>query len=224
MIQGLECLPITECLFEPVNLQTARTIANGQNVNLTIGHPYWAASIRVELPNKQAKAVWRTWAASRQGSRFPFLATPKFSAIPRAASLTDSGLSISAIDVGLSTITLAGAGSYTAKIGDMISYYTAAGGYYLGTITAGGVAVAGALTVSVWPYPKAPHATTARPRRMYPLGEFYLTGRLARTETAEPDYMEFEARQIIRVGGDDVSPIAPPLQDANLAIVEALTL
>ena len=224
MIQGLECEVITECLFEPVNLQTERTIANGQSVSLTIGHPYWTASMRVETPTRQAKHVWRTWATSRQGARFPFLATRKFSAIPRGGSLTDSGLSISAIHVANSTITLAGAGTYTAKIGDMISYYTAAGGYYLGEITAGGTAVAGAVTLSVWPYPKEPHATTARPRRMYPLGEFYLTGRLARTETHDPDYMEFEARQIIRVGGDDVSPISPPMQDANLPIVEALTL
>lgn len=224
MIQGLDCKGVTECLFEPVNMQTERTEASGDSLTLTVGHPRWNVQIRVETPNRQAKRVWRAWVTSREGTKNPFLISRSFSLSPRLGPVIDTGLSISAINAANSTISLEGAGAWSSRVGDMLSYYTAAGGYWVGEILANVTASGGALTVPVWPFPVAPHATLARPRRNFAFGEFYLTGRLSRQETAEPDFLEFEARQIIRRAGGQASPIAPPAQDANFPILETIEL
>jgi hypothetical protein len=80
----------------------------------------------------------------------------------------------------------------------------------------------GNITVQVWPPPATPHASTARPRRNYAFGEFYLSGRLSRTETKEPDFIEFEARQLIRLAGGAVSPFTQPASGTNFAVTESL--
>lgn len=224
MIQGLDHKGITDCLFVPNEVQTERTIANGDNVNLTIGHPYWTAEIRVETPNRQSKAVWRAWHAARRGSRVPLLISRSFSLRPRAGAVSDTGLAVSSVNKAASTVSLSGAGSWAAKPGDMLSYYTAAGGYWIGEVTAAATASSGNITVPVWPFPATPHASLARPRRNYAFGEFYLTGRTQRQETADPDYFEFEARQLIRVAGGVASPYDPPAQDQNFAVAESLSL
>lgn len=223
MIQGLDCKGITDCLFTLNQVQTERTIGSGDSVNLTIGEPYWTAEIRVETPTRQSKAVWRSWIAARRASRVPMLISRAFSLIPRGGPVVDTGLSVTSIHVANSTVTLGGAGTYTAKPGDMLSYYTAAGGYWIGEITAAATASAGAVTVSVVPAPKTPHASLARPRRYYAFGEFFLT-RERRQETHDPDYLEFEARQIIRVADGVVSPFEPPASGSNFAVAEALDL
>lgn len=222
MIQGLDYNGVVECLFTPNEQQTDRTIANGESVNLMIGEPYWTAAIRVETPTRQSKAVWSAWLASRRGSRNPFLISRSWRLIPRAGPISDSGLTVASVNKGASTVSLSGAGSWNARIGDMISYYTAAGGYWIGEITAPAAASGGNITVQVWPPPATPHASTARPRRNYAFGEFYLSGRSARTETKEPDYIEFEARQLIRLAGGNVSPFAPPASGVNFAVTESL--
>ena len=224
MIQGLDCLGVTECLFDLQDVQTDVPVASGESITLTTGHPYWMLSIRVETPTRQAKAIWRNWHARQRAARKPFLASRSFSLIPRAGAISDTGLSVSGYNACASTVSLAGAGAWNAKIGDMISYYTAAGGYWLGEVQAPASASSGNIVVSVLPFPVAPHASLARPRRMYALAEFRLTGRAARTETHEPDYLEFEARQIIRIAGGQASPISPPASGVNLDITETLAL
>lgn len=224
MIQGLDPKGITDCLFTLNEVQTERTIANGDSVNLTIGEPFWTAEIRVETPTRQSKAVWRSWIAARRASRVPLLISRAFSLIPRAGAVSDTGLGVSSVNKANSTVSLSGAGAWSAKPGDMISYYTAAGGYWIGEITAAAEASSGNITVSVVPPPATPHASLARPRRMYAFGEFYLTGRQQRQETADPDYLEFEARQLIRVAGGVASPYEPPASGSNFAVLESLDL
>lgn len=224
MIQGLDYNGITDGLWTLNFLQTERTIANGDSVNLSIGVPYWTAEIRVETPTRQSKAVWRSWLNARQASKVPLLISRAFSLVPRAGSVTDTGLGVSSVHKANSTVTLSGAGTWDAKPGDMLSYYTDAGGYWIGEITAAASASGGAITVSVVPTPATPHATLARPRRMYAFGEFVLSGRVQRQETADPDYLEFEARQIIRVTGGEASPYEPPASGSNFTIAETLTL
>lgn len=222
MIQGLDCAGITECRFEPVEIQTDRNIASGEALNLTVGVPFWRASIRVETPTRQAKRVWSTWATARRGSRNTFLLSRSFAMAPRAGVVNDTGLGVSAVNFGASTVTLSGAGTHPVSTGDMISYYTAAGGYYIGVATAAAIPAGGSVTLAVWPPPPAPHGSTARPRRMWAFAEFFLTGRLNRSETAEPDFLEFEARQMIRPPGGAASPIAPIASGTNSAITESL--
>lgn len=224
MIQGLDPRGITDCLFELNEVQTERTLANGDSINLTIGQPYWTAEIRVETPTRQSKAVWRSWINARRASRVPLLISRAFSLRPRAGIVDDSSLAVTGIHVANSTVSLSGAGAWDAKPGDMLSYYTAAGGYWIGEINAAASASGGAITVSVNPPPATPHASTARPRRMYAFGEFYLTGRIQRQETADPDYLEFSAQQLIRVSGGTASPYAPPLSGQNFPVVETLAL
>ena len=223
MIQGLDHTGITECLFEPVEVQTDRTIANGEGLNLTVGVPFWRASIRVETPTRQSKDVWRAWATGRRGSRNPFLMSRSFSIIPRGGACDDSSLAITGTNFGAGQIGLSGAGAHISRTGDMFSYYTAAGGYYIGEMLQPALPTAGVTTLVVWPPPPAPHASTPNPRRMYAFGEFYLTGRLNRTETHEPDYIEFEARQLIRVAGGAASPFSPPIASGtNATVTESL--
>jgi hypothetical protein len=59
---------------------------------------------------------------------------------------------------------------------------------------------------------------------MYALAEFRLTGNSTRTESHEPDYLEFEARQMIRIADGEASPISPPASGVNLDITESLAL
>ena len=219
MIQGLETTGIVECLFEPVEIQTVRTIASGESLNLTVGAPFWRASIRIETPTRQAKAIWRAWATGRRGSRNPFLLSRSFSIIPRAGAVSDTGLGVSGVNFGASTVTLTGAGTHPVRTGDMISYYTAAGGYYIGEAIAAATPSSGNVTIAIWPPPAAPHASTPRPRRMYAFGEFFLDGPVNRTETHEPDSLEFEARQLIRPAGGAVSPFSPPIASGTNAVI-----
>lgn len=224
MIQGLDHSGITECVFTPNEVNTSRSLNSGQGLVLTTGHPFWTATVRVETPTRQSKAIWSSWIATRQATLAPFLLSRSFRLKPRGGDVTETGLAVASVNKGASTITLSGAGTYTAKIGDMISYYTAAGGYWIGEVTGEAAASGGNVTIPVWPFPATPHASTARPRRMYPFGEFYLDGRVARPETRDPDYLEFDARQLIRVSGDDVSPFTPPASGVNAAFVETLAL
>jgi len=222
MIQGLDYNGVVECLFEPNEVQTDRVVASGESVNLTVGEPFWTATLRVETPTRQSKSVWGAWAAARRGSRNPFLISRSWRLIPRGGPISDTGLTVASVNKGASTVTFSSAGAWAAKIGDMISYYTTAGGYYIGEVLAPATASGGNITVQVWPPPATPHASTARPRRNYAFGEFYLSGRLSRTETKEPDFIEFEARQLIRLAGGAVSPFTPPASGANFAVTESL--
>lgn len=224
MIQGLDYNGVTECLFEPVNVQTDRSEASGDSITLTVGHPRWNVQIRVETPVRQSKRVWRSWITAREGLKNPFLISRAFSFTPRIGPVVDTSLAVASIHVANSTLSLTGAGAWSARVGDMISYYTAAGGYWIGEVTGNVEAVDGALTVPVWPFPLPPHSTLARPRRNFAFGEFYLTGRLSRNEDANPGFLEFEARQIVRRAGGPASPISPPAQDTNLATLETLEL
>lgn len=219
----MSCDGIVECEFTPVNIQTERTTNDGGSIVLQTGVPYWEASLRIETPTPQARAVWSGWLAARQADKNTFLLGRTFRRIPRNGTVNDTGLGLAAINVANSTISLSGAGTYTAKIGDMISYKTSGGGYWLGVVTAQAAAAGGAVTIPVWPYPMTAHASPA-PRRFSAFGEFFLTGRVGKSETAEPDYLEFTARQLVRPAAGPASTLTAPAQGYDLTPIEAIDL
>lgn len=224
MIQGLDCRIVTECTFRANEVQTSRTLASGGQFSLTIGRPFWTADLRIEAPNRQAFDVVDSWLTARQLSKNPFLLGRRFSSLPRGGSVTDDGLDIVDIDQVNSTITLTGAGAYSARMGDMLSYRTEAGGYYLGQILENkSVAPGFDIELNVWPTPMTPNLIP-NPRRYFAFGEFYIDGRISKSEENGPRYFEFSARQLIRTTDDDASPLTVPDQDANLSEYETLIL
>lgn len=224
MIQGVDCRTVSECLFTANEIQSERTLLSGSAFVLTLGHPRWTAALRVEAPTRQAFAVWDARLTTLKRSKTPFLLTPKFQAIPRGGAVDDSSLDVLSVDKEDSTITLSGAGTYTAKMGDMISYKTAAGGWWIGKVLSEvNVVSPYEITIPVWPAPATPHAT-ANPRRYYPFGEFTIDGTINKEGGLGSAYFEFNCKQLIRVSSDPASNITPPDQGENLAEIEALTL
>ena len=222
-VQGLDCIGVTECEFVQNNVATERSFNNGSSQVLTTGFPFWTANIRVETPTKQLFAIWDAWITARQGPRYTFLLGRAFRSRPRNGAVTDTGMSISSVNIATGTVTLSGAGTYTAKIGDMISYATAAGGWYIGTVLEEATAVAGAVALKVWPTPLAA-AVTPRPRRFEPFGEFSIDGKVSKSETHTPNYIEFSAKQVIRITGGPASALTSPLQDVSLPSPETIVL
>jgi hypothetical protein len=221
-VQGLDCLGITDAEFTPNNVQTSRRTNAGGSQVLTTGLGFWTAKLRIETPTRQAFSVWDAWATARQASRYPFLLGRTFRNTPRGGAVTDSGLTLTSINAAAGTITLGGAGTYTARMGDMISYKTSAGGYWLGTALANVVAAGGSLTIPVWPMP-LPANATPKPRRTSAFGEFTIS-RVRKSETFEPNYFEFEAEQVNRTAADEASTLSAPNQGQSLAYAETLTL
>lgn len=225
MIQGLPCQVVTECVFGSNDVQTSRTLNSGGQFSLTTGQPFWTADVRIDAPNRQAFAMVDAWLTARQLSKNPFLMGRRFASIPRGGDVDDSSLDVVSVDTAAGTVTLSGAGAYSAKAGDMLSYYTAAGGYWLGMILENASVAPGyEIELSVWPTPATPHASTPAPRRRFAFGEFYIDGRISKSEGIGPRYFEFSARQLIRIAGDDVCPITPPDQGDNLSTSETLIL
>ena len=222
MIFDFGCQGITEAEWRPQWLQTTRHTNGGDTTTLTLGVPYWIVDVRIDTASRQAFRRWDAWINSRRASKVPFLMAPTFRMFPEDQTpLSDAGLTVSATDPGASTVSLSGAGSYTAHPGDMLSYYTAYGGFWFGQVTEEATATGGSITIPVTPYPFPAHASQSRPRRIIPAAEFYLSDDPGRTGNPTTNFLEFEARQFIRGQNAAASPIANPAQAVTRTLMQA---
>lgn len=162
--------------------------------------PFWTFSLETTWVNREDFQEWDSWLVDRRGAASPFLAwrmSRPYGIIPVDS---DVGLTISAVSRENSTISYASTGTWTATKGDMLSYYTAAGGYWCGQAMETKAASGGTMSaLKVWPPPFAPHASTAAPRRRFALAEFRLV--LPSPEPVERHderRVSFQATQVIR--------------------------
>ncbi len=225
MIHGLDNSLMTECRFMPINVQTESRLLSGAVQSLTLGPGYWQVDIRFDTPTRSSFAALDAFVTARRGPRFPFLLSRKGAARPRVGPVSDEGIILSGIDKQYSTIALSNVGNWIAAAGDMISYRTAAGGFYIGEVVANAQSVAGAITIPVWPVPSTAGQVPAV-RRNFAAGEFYISGRLGKTEDAirARNYIEFKAQQLIRTDEGPSSPFADPEKDIAPEISEVVRL
>lgn len=157
-------------LVEPQGQRFARS---GLSQATLLSEPYWSFNLSTTWLDAADFQTWESWLIDRQGALSTFTAWRQdrpFGAVPVSS---DSGLTVSAYDRAARTVSFGSTGTWTATKGDLISYYTAAGGYWLGMAMETKEASGGAMSaLKVYPAPFAPHASSAAPRRIRALGEF----------------------------------------------------
>lgn len=190
---------IVKAEWKPIVQQSAPSTLSGASDVLELGPSYWEVDIDVDCPKREDFDTWSIFLAGRDGADWTFTMPRAFRKFPRDRSVqSDAGLSLNGVNAAARTITLAGAGTGKISPGDMLSYRTAASGYWIGTAKAAATPVGGVVTVPVWPAPMTPHASAREPRRLYALGEFRLIGEPRWREGARNRSVSFKARQVIR--------------------------
>lgn len=194
---------IVEATWEKIDNQTDTVGNSGASDPLEIGDPLWRGEIAVNLKDRAQFDLWGAFFSRRKLRTYSFIMPRTFRRKPRDASIaSDVGLVLTSIDVAGSALVLSGWGAgKAAHYGDMISYRTANGGYYIGEIQAEATAdSAGAISVEVWPRPRAMHATQAArdPRRIDALGEFKLLDRPDIREKRADWSIKFDFEQVLR--------------------------
>jgi len=191
---------IVEATWEENDNQTSAFSNDGAGDVLEVAEPFWTINVKVEVISEDHFDEWDAFLARRRLQECSFTIWRSLRVRPRdRLILSDAGLALEGINVANSQISLTGYGAgRAASIGDMISYRTLGGGYWVGKVvtpaTANGV---GAITVNVWPRPWAPHATTPDPRRFRALGEFRLAKPPKKTQGNKNWRISFEAEQVL---------------------------
>jgi len=196
----------------PFGRQTGQVIVYGAS--------YWTASFRYENLDEAGLRALSAWLARRQGSRVTFTAYRPSRATPLSGADSNAGIGVSSVNTAASTLVMTGL-AVALTPGDMVSYYTAASGYYCGEVVAttlvldadwflfsgawdeAGEWVDGASwdfsqTVTVSP---APVTANASPQaRVYQaLAEFQMDGQPTISEPHDKRYaVSFSARQVER--------------------------
>ncbi len=187
---------LKDCSWRLMQRQSA-PFARQTGQVIVYGGAYWVASFRYENLDGPGLRALSAWIARRQGSRVTFTAYRPTRKSPANGAVSNSGLGVSAVDTAASTVSLTGlTGALLA--GDMLSYFTAANGYYCGEVVSAGAISSGAQTLTVSP---APVAANASPQaRVYQaLAEFQLDGEPQITEPHDRRFaVSFNARQVER--------------------------
>jgi hypothetical protein len=166
---------------------------------ITYGQPYWSAQFRYENLDEAGLRAMSAWIARREGARYTFTAYRPTRRKPASGLASNSGVGISAISTINSTISLTGLSTNAMAAGDMVSYYTAALGYYCGEIVSVGALSGGAQTVTVRPAPVTVNVSTPDVRVVEAIGEFQLDGEVRLSEPYDRRYaVSFAARQVER--------------------------
>lgn len=177
---------------------------SGNSVTVDHGEPYWQVDIAIDaLPNSELARKWDAFITRREGAKNSFTMSRAFQCIPRSnVAQSDAAISVARTDRAASTITLAGVeAGYVASEGDMIGFFTARSGFYIGQVLRDTVFVPGdpnEITIPVWPAPFDPHPTEAKPRRIKALGEFVITTQPGLRQGFTGSGLRFTARQVIR--------------------------
>lgn len=195
---------LTDCLKECTwtlneRQSEAHTRENGGQ-SVTWGRPFWSLTARYENLSDAAWRALTAWIQRRKGARVSFTAyRPDRPAPLLNPAMTNTGLGLSSINISTNQISLTGLGSTVISPGDMVSFETLAGGRWIGETTVGATPVAGAATITVWPYPQT-QAATPNVRLFQPLGLFHMTGQpILREPSTRQRSLEFQAKQIIIV-------------------------
>ena len=183
--------------FAPSPMASRRMGAAGASAVTVFGPTLWRLTVATERLTKAEARIWSSFLLRRMEGD-TFTAYRLFRAVPGGALGTADGSIGVTPDIPNSELDLTGVGAYAAKQGDMISYRTAANGFWCGEIQADATAAANAVTVAVLPRPVAKHATTPAVRRVKALAEFELTTDVPDFEDMIGRALEFEAMQVLR--------------------------
>jgi len=180
--------------------QGTRFANSGFSQVLQMAEPRWTFNLATKWLTEAEYQDWQAWISRRRGSAITFTAWRMSQPNARVPVVSDVGLTVTAIDRANNTVSFGGATGWQATAGDMVSYYTAAGGYWCGQVLESKNAVGSAMSaLKVWPAPFEPHATTANPRRIRALAEFRLRMPIPmQTERKEERFIAFTADQMIR--------------------------
>lgn len=199
--EAAPCLGVIEATWERIENQSQAASNSGDEDILEFGDAFWVLDVSVTIRNRAHFDEWDSFLARRRGQDLTFTMYRSMRPRPRDTLITsDTGLILNSIDAGLSQITLSGYGAgRQAHYGDMISYRTAANGYWVGQVDAPATANgSGVITVPVWPRPRAAHASVPDPRRFEAPGEFRLSDKPRIREGFKNWSVRFEAQQVIR--------------------------
>lgn len=179
--------------------QSRRMTNSGASAVVVYGPARWFLRAETEFLDMAQARNWSAWLARRKGGAVTFTAWRIMRGYPAGAIGADEGVAVlSSINTGASTIAIGSAGAYQARKGDMVSFRTAANGYWLGEVTGDVNASGGAATLAVEPRPRTQHASTPALRRVKALAEFELTTDLDPWEDYTSRRLSFEAMQVIR--------------------------
>lgn len=184
----------------PEERQSEAASRGGNDQVVTFGRPFWRLRATYQNLDDTAYRYLTAWLARRKGSRVTFTCPRLQRRGPLLApAISNAGLSVVSVDIAAGTVRIGGVGTTTISPGDMVSYYTAALGYWVGEATATAVPSSGQVVIPVHPYPQTPHASLAAPRLYEALGEFKLVGRPQNTEPHTKRHgVSFEAVQVVR--------------------------
>ncbi|MFC6197799.1 hypothetical protein [Ponticaulis profundi] len=191
---------VISAVWTPRNVQTGHDSTSGAVTVLEIGTPYWEIEYEIDCIDRETFDKWKMFLLRRQGRAITFITWPILRPRPRDESVTsDAGIDLDSISEANSTITVSGlAASQPIAKGDFFSYRTAANGYWIGTATEAATADgSGDATITVWPRPRAAHATVRELTRIRPVGEFRLIGEPRMPEEVGNYSIRFSARQVI---------------------------
>lgn len=195
----IPCRGIVKSNWQPIVQQAAPRTLSGASDVLELGRSFWSVEFEFDLPKSADYDAIFAFLAARDGADFTFTSPRHFRKFPADKSITsDASLTLNSINASARTITLGGAGSGLAKVGDMFSYRTAANGYWVGVATVDASPSGGVITIPVWPEPMTPHATTKSPRRIEALGEFRIDGEPRWNEKGRRRSVSFSAMQVVR--------------------------
>ena len=174
----------------------------GNSVSIDHGEPYWTAEVSVEVPKRSPLVkAWSSFFARRHGSRNSFTMNRTFQSFPgngtpplaTPLTLTIARRFDSRIGSGGGTH-----GNYRPSLGDMLGYFTEAGGFYVGEVEAIISSNGNQFQVTVSPPPFPFHPTDANFRFTKAVGEFRLDEPPRITEDYSNRSWSFRATQVIR--------------------------
>jgi hypothetical protein len=183
-------------------IQGPRMLNSGFSQVTRMAEPRWMFELSTGWMARDSAEFreWDYWLHDRDGAASTFTAFRMSMQNAQVPVSSDVGLTVTAIDRAARTVSFGSTGTWTATKGDMVSFYTAAGGYWIGQAMETKSAVAGAMSaLKVRPPPFTPHASLAAPRRIRALGEFQLVLPVPKPiERIDECRINFTASQIIR--------------------------
>lgn len=167
---------------------------SGNSIAVPLGEPYWTIDVTVEVPAKrsQLSSLWSGFFARREGRKNTFTANRSFQSFPFSGT-TPAAVSLGLINRSESLVDFISLASHSFSVGDMISYVTENGGYYVGEISE----IVSATRAKVVPPPFL-SAEDPSLRMIKAVGEFRLDGVPSPVERSARRTWSFKATQVIR--------------------------
>lgn len=167
---------------------------SGGSIAVPLGEPYWTINVTVEVPAKRSQlaSLWSGFFARREGVKNTFTANRSFQSFPFSGTVP-AAVSLGLVSRAESFVDFIGLASHTFSVGDMVSYLTDNGGYYVGEISE----IISPTRARVVPPPFLP-ASEPNLRMIKAVGEFRLDDVPNPAERSAQRTWSFKATQVIR--------------------------